>query len=127
MLFAACSGRWKSWKTEPRSAHGTALNRDSRAGLRRQARVCRFIEKRRNPIEQLIAAFIDHVGVARIGDFDPVRRGGEGGGEAACFVDRNDGVVGSMEDQGGTGDLLGPSRSAVESESTRPRVCRPGE
>ena len=34
-------------------------------------------------------------------------RRGEGVGEAACFVDRDDGVVGSMQDQGGTGDLSG--------------------
>ncbi len=73
--------------------------------LLRRVRVSRFVQKCRNPIEQLLASLVDDIGVAGVGNFDPVWRRGEGAGEPACFIDRDDGVVGSMEDQRGAGDL----------------------
>ena len=78
--FAACSGRWKRWRIESRS-RSQPVTRATQPDVAIDAAAPLSIKKCRDPIEQLFAALVDDVGVACVGDFDPVRRRGEGVGK----------------------------------------------
>ena len=57
-----------------------------------------LIEKSGDPIEKGLTPFVDDVGMAGVRDLDPLGRSAKGVGETACLVDRDDRVIGSMQD-----------------------------
>ena len=75
-------------------------------------------------VEKLLAALVDDVGVPGAGDVDPVGRRGEGVGQPACFVDRDERVIGSVDDQGRAGDAWGRVDRSRAAAAARRRACR---
>ena len=58
----------------------------------------RIIQKRRDPVEELVAADVDDVGMSRAGDLEPPGWFEKSRGQAACFEDRDDPIVGPLDE-----------------------------